>query len=69
MGTSDYIPYSIWLMIFMGEQGYSIKDNVLYEDNQSQILMLTNGRNSCTGNSTHVHIRCFFVKDRIDKKR
>ena len=29
--------------------------------------MLKNGRNSCTGNSRHVHIRYFFVKDRVDK--
>ena len=29
--------------------------------------MLKNGRNSCTGNSKHIHIRYFFVKDRVDK--
>ena len=37
-------------------------------DSASTILMLKNGRNSCTGNSRHVNIRYFFVKDRIDKK-
>ena len=31
------------------------------------MLMLKNGRNSCTGNSRHIDIRYFFVKDRIDK--
>ena len=30
--------------------------------------MEINGRNSCTGNSRHIHIRYFFVKDRIEKK-
>ena len=29
--------------------------------------MEKNGRMSCTGNSRHVSIRHFFVKDRIDK--
>ena len=29
--------------------------------------MERNGRMSCTGNSRHIHIRYFFVKDRIDK--
>ena len=29
--------------------------------------MERNGRNSCTGNSRHIDIRYFFVKDRIDK--
>ena len=54
--------------MFMAEQGYPIKDNTLYQDNKSTILMLKNGRNSCTGNSRHVNIRYFCVKDRVDKK-
>ena len=53
--------------MFLSAQGYEITDNVLYQDNQSTILMLKNGRNSCTGNSRHVHIRYFFVKDRVEK--
>ena len=52
----------------MSAQVYEIGDNVLYQENQSTILMLKNGRNSCTGNSRHVHIRYFFVKDRVDKE-
>ena len=56
------------MLLFLSAQGYEIKDNVLYQDNQSTILMLKNGRNSCTGNSRHIHIRYFFVKDRVDKK-
>ena len=30
--------------------------------------MAKNGRNSCTGNSRHINIRYFFVKDRVDKE-
>ena len=68
VGNSEYLPYNLWLLNFMSMQGYTIKNNVLYQDNQSTILMLKNGRNSCTGNSRHIHIRYFFVKDRVDKK-
>ena len=68
VGVSAYIPCNIWLLMFMKEQGYEIKDNILYQDNQSNIRMLKNGRNSCTGNSRHIHIRYFFIKDRIKKK-
>ena len=68
VGASEYIPYNLWLLLFLSAQGYEIKDNVLYQDNQSTILMLKNGRNSCTGNSRHINIRYFFVKDRVDKK-
>ena len=67
VGVSEYLPYNIWLLLFMSAQGYAIKNNLLYQDNQSTILMLKNGRNSCTGNSRHIDIRYFFVKDRVSK--
>lgn len=54
-------------MHFMKEQGYEMEINVLYQDNQSAMKMERNGRNSCTGNSRHVNIRYFWVKDKIEK--
>ena len=30
--------------------------------------MLKNGWNSCTGNSRHINVRHFFIKDIIDKE-
>ena len=30
--------------------------------------MEINGRNSCTGNSRHINIRYFWIKDRVDNK-
>ena len=67
VGVSEYVPYTIWLTNFMKSQGYEFNNNNLYQDNQSAIRMETNGRNSCTGNSRHIDIRYFFVKDRVDK--
>ena len=67
VGVSEYLPYNIWFCNFMGEQGYEITENILYQDNKSAILMEINGRNSCTGNSRHIGIRYFWVKDRVDK--
>ena len=67
VGVSEYLPYNIWLLNFMKHQGYRVKHNTLFQDNESAIKMEKNGRNSCTGNSRHVDIRFFFVKDRIDK--
>ena len=52
--------------MFMNAQGYVIK-NIIHQDNQSTICMGKNGWNLCTGNSRHIHIRYFFVNDRIDK--
>ena len=67
VGVSDYLPYSLWFANFFKEQGYELKRNVLYQDNQSAIRMERNGRNSCTGNSRHIDIRYFFTKDRYQK--
>ena len=68
VGVSEYLPYNIWLINFLKYQGVVIKQNVTYQDNQSAILMEKNGCNSCTGNSRHIDIRYFFIKDRVDKK-
>ena len=65
---SDYLPHNIQIKIFLQSQGYCIKNNVLYQDNQSDIRMEENGRNSCAGNSRYIDIRYFFSKDRVDKK-
>ena len=49
----------------MESQGYKIENNTLYQDNKSAILMEINGRNSCSGNSRHINIRYFWIKDRV----
>ena len=66
VGTSDYVPKNIWFQLFLEEQGYPIKENILYQDNQSAIRLERNGRRSCGQASRHINIRYFFVKDRID---
>jgi hypothetical protein len=68
VGTSDYVPFAIWLALFMREQGYDIEKSILFQDNESAIKMERNGKDSTTGRSRHIDIRHFFVKDRVDKR-
>jgi len=68
VGASEYLPYCIWYLYFLEKQGFDLEDNILFQDNKSAILMERNGRNSCTGNSRHINIRYFFIKDRIKNK-
>ena len=68
VATAEYLPYTLWFRHFMKAQGYKLKDSVVYQDNKSAILMEVNGRNSCTGNSRHIDIRYFWIKDRVDNK-
>ena len=66
IGVSEYMPFHIWANNFLKSQGYKIENNILFQDNKSAILLERNGRNSCTGNSRHIDIRYFFIKDRIE---
>jgi hypothetical protein len=66
IGVDDGMPLVIWrTRNFMVEQGYNVKDNVVYEDNQSAILLERNGRASSGRRTRHVNIRYFFVTDRV----
>jgi hypothetical protein len=67
VGVSEHVPHKIQMINFLGAQGCNLKKCVLCQDNQSAIKMEKNGRNSCNGNSRHISIRYFFVKDRVDK--
>ena len=67
VGLAEYLPYNIWFLHYMRAQGYMIRSNTIYQDNKSAILMERNGRNSCTGNSRHINVRYFWIKDKIDQ--
>ena len=56
-GVSDYLPYNIWIYLFMGAQGYDIKQKILFQDNQSAINMEKNRKKLFTGKSRHIDIR------------
>ena len=67
-GTSEYLPKPIFFELFMNAQGY--KPNItLAKDNESEIRMLLNGKESCTANSKHVAIKYFWSTDRIKRGR
>jgi hypothetical protein len=66
VGASDYLTYPIWAKNFLAAQGYELKENVFYQDNQSTIRFEKNGRKSCGPNSRHIDIRYFFIKDRLE---
>jgi len=68
VSAAEYLPYILGFRYFMESQGYKIENNTLFQDNKSALLMETDGRNSCTGNSRHINIRYFWIKDRVDNK-
>lgn len=67
VGLSDYASQVIWTRNFLQAQGYQIADPpaTVHQDNQSTMKLAEKGRSS-SSRTRHVHIRFFFIKDRVD---
>ena len=39
VGVSEYLPYNLWKVNLFGAQGYDIRNNYIYQDNESAIKM------------------------------
>ena len=59
------MPQILWTRYFLEAQGYQIHDSVVYQDNQSAMLLANNGRASSSKQTCHMNIRYFFVTNRI----
>jgi hypothetical protein len=65
VGVSDYLPNTIWLMKFLEAQGYKMKKSILYQDNESAIKLIKNGKKSSSRRTRHFDIRFFNIKDKL----
>ena len=68
VGMNDAMALILWTRLFLEAQGFAIKDNVVYQDNQSAILLENNGKRSSSKKTRHIEIRYFFVTDNIKRK-
>jgi hypothetical protein len=68
VGVDDCMPAVLWTRYFLEAQGYAVRENIVYQDNQSAILMEKNGKASSSKRTKHINIRYYFVTDRIRKK-
>eukprot|EP00957_Ditylum_brightwellii_P138868 10584949-Ditylum_brightwellii.AAC.1 len=44
MGVNDLMPQILWIQYFLEAQGVEVKDNVVYQDNQSAMKLERNGK-------------------------
>jgi len=65
VAVSDAMNMVAWVRNFLLDQGFNVSDNVMYQDNQSTILLAQNGRSSSGKRTRHIDICYFFVSDRI----
>ncbi len=65
VGVNDVLPQVLWTRYFLEAQGYNILESVIYQDNQSAILLEKNGRSSSSKRTRHINVCYFFVTDRV----
>jgi hypothetical protein len=65
VGIDDALPLILWARYFIEAQGYSVEQNIMYQDNKSTILLANNGRWSSSKRTKHIKSRYFFVKDKV----
>ena len=68
VGVSDFLPNVIWAKMFLEAQGFAIKENILYQDNQSSIKIEKNGKKSSGQKTKHMDNRYFWIKDRLENE-
>ena len=69
VGVNDAIGMALWIRQFMEEQGYDVTDNVIYQDNQSAMLLERNGHKSSGKKTRHLDIRYYFITDQIGQEK
>jgi hypothetical protein len=67
VGVHQALPIVLWVKLFLEAQGYSIDENIIYQDNQSVILLEKNGNKSSSKRTRHLDIRYFMVTDQVEK--
>ena len=67
VAADDAIGAILWTKLFLEAQGYEVKQNILYQDNKSTILLQQNGKKSSGKRTRHLNIRYFFLTDQIEK--
>lgn len=65
IGLTDSLSQAIWTREFLIGQGYTMGPATVFQDNMSTIALAEKGR-STSDRTRHIHIRYFFVKDRVD---
>jgi Reverse transcriptase (RNA-dependent DNA polymerase) len=65
VAVDDLMPIILWTNYFLEAQGYGTTSSILYQDNKSAILLENNGRKSSSKRTKHIHMRYYFITDRI----
>ena len=67
IGVDQYLPTVLWSKYFIEEQGYTIENTIIHQDNESTIRLLVNGRLSGSKRTKHIKAKYYLAKDYSDR--
>jgi hypothetical protein len=56
LGVNNVLPQILWTQCFLEAQAYSISDLIIYQDNQSAMLLEKNGHGSSSKQTRRINI-------------
>ena len=66
VGADDMLVKILWARYFLEAQGYSIEQNIMFQDNMATMQLEVNGTLSSSKRTKHIKARYFFIKDKIE---
>ena len=54
--VNDAMALVLWMRMFLIEQGFTVTNNLVHQDNQSMILLAQNGTSSSEKKTQHIKI-------------
>ena len=67
IAVNDVAGQILWTRNFLNEQGYDIESSTIFQDNKSAMLLEANGVLSSSKRTKHINVRCYFLKDHVDR--
>jgi hypothetical protein len=67
VSMDDTISKILWTKHFIEAQGFKVKANVVFRDNQSSMKLETNGKASSGKRTRHFNIKYFYITDLIQR--
>ena len=67
VGVNDRKSLISWTQYFLNHQGYEVRDNIIFQDNISTMLLERNGKATSERRTKHINVQYLFITDQISK--
>ncbi len=67
MALDDALPMILWCFYFIEAKGYTVEQNIVFQDNQLAMRLAINGSMSSLSCTKHIKARYYFVKDKVEE--